>query len=284
MRNFISALLFSALALPALAAAQPRDRVAFGHDVRVGPGEVVRDAVSFGGDTIVEGEVLGDAVSFGGDVELRGEGAVRGDVVGFGGRVERSGHASPAAHPSHHPRHHDRGPLERFWDWLGDLGHSAVSHVLLFLLGLILMGVARERLGAMQVTIVRDSLKTGATGLFAYVVAGLALVVLAISIVGIPAAVVLGLGLPLATYVGLAAAATVIGAALPVTQLRDRPVLQLGAGVGVLFLASLVPMVGGLLVAIAACVGFGALVRTRFRPLPPADLPEDGPYRSPAAA
>ena len=95
---------------------------------------------------------------------------------------------------------------------------------------------------------------------------------------------VLGLALPVATYVGLAAAATVIGAALPLEGLKGQEVLQLALGVGVLFFASIVPTVGTVASVAFACLGFGALIRTRFRTDPPEDLPSgEGAYRTPAA-
>ena len=231
---------------------------------------------------VVEGEVRGDAVSFGGGVELREGATVRGDTVVFGGDVRGSerasgeqvvfgGDASASAESG-------------FWSWVEDTVRSLVAHVLLFLLGLLLLGAGRERLRAMQATMVRDGLKTAGTGLLAYVIAGVAIVVLAITLVGIPAAVVLGLALPVATYVGLAAAATVIGAALPLEGLKGQEVLQLALGVGVLFFASIVPTVGTVASVAFACLGFGALIRTRFRTDPPEDLPAgEGAYRTPAA-
>lgn len=294
--------------LAASAQSAPRDRVAFGSSAHVAPGEVVQDAVSFGGDTIVEGEVLGDAVSFGGSVELRGDGRVHGDVASFGGNVLAAGHgvngdaasfggdvrgdagsvngevASFGSGPASHVARHE-GFFERVGRWLSEAARSAVAHVLLFLLGLVLIGVWRDRLGALQVTMIKDGVKTAGIGLFAYVAAGIAVVLFALTIVGIPVAVVLALALPVATYVGLAAAATVIGAALPLPQLKDSEVSQLAAGVAVLFVASIVPVVGTIATVVAACLGFGALVRTRFEARPPKDLPEDGgPYRTPSPA
>lgn len=294
MNKLLSAsILTLVLCLPAAALAQgPQDRVAFGDGVRVGPGEVVHDAVSFGGDTVVEGEVLGDAVSFGGSVILHDGASVTGDTTSFGGSVvdARDTAASAAGHHvrvSHGAGHHaPRGPLDGLLHWLKDTARSAVAHVLLFLLGLLMIGVTRERLRAMQTTMIKDGFKTAGAGLLAYIASGVAIVLFAITIIGIPASVVLALALPVATYVGLAAAATVIGAALPVPKLQGNEVLQLAAGVAVLFVASIVPMVGGIATAIAACLGLGALVRTRFGVDAPSDLPEDGgPYRnSPAAA
>jgi len=89
---------------------------------------------------------------------------------------------------------------------------------------------------------------------------------------------------PVATYVGLAAAATVIGAALPVERLRGRPILQILAGVACLFVVAQIPVLGSIALAAVACIGLGALLRTKFRPAPPAELAQGdgGPYRDPA--
>ena len=289
--------LVCALLIPASALAQATDRVAFGHDVHVAAGEVVHDAISFGGDTVVEGIVEGDAVSFGGSVDVRDGAWVRGEVVAFGGPIHDHGASSSPAAPvapdaadaptapapaAHHD--HDSGPIEWLWNWVGETARSAVMHVLLFLLGLLLIGAGRERLGAMQVTMIKDGLKTAGTGLMAYVAAIGVAILFAITLIGIPAAVVIGLAIPVASYVGLAAAATVLGAALPIPALKDKEIHQLAAGVAILFMASLVPVAGTLATIIAACLGVGALVRTRFGTTPPDDLPNgDGPYRTATA-
>lgn len=290
MRKLISVLsLFAVLLVPAFALAQspkPTDRVAFGSGVQVAAGEVVRDAVAFGGDAVIDGTVEGDAVAFGGSVVLREGSRVEGEVTAFGGdiRDERSAVGSEPARSVEVSRHHERSIVDTVFAWFSDTARSAVAHILLFLLGLLMIGVGRQRLGAMQVTMIKDGLKTAGTGLLGYAVAISGIVLLCLTIIGIPVAVVVGLALPVATYIGLAAAATVIGAMLPLPQLQGKEVHQLAAGVAVLFLASLVPFFGGVASAVAACLGLGALIRTRFAEVPPSDLPnEGGPYREPAA-
>ncbi|MBX3274566.1 MAG: hypothetical protein KF729_30150 [Sandaracinaceae bacterium] len=272
-------------AVPSLALAQAPDRVAFGHDVRVGAHELVGDAVSFGGDTVVDGVVEGDAVAFGGSVILRGGADVRGDAVAFGGQVrdERAadgavGPAAPVIVPAREP-----GFFEGLWAFLGETARSAVLHALLFLLGLLMIGAGRERLRVLQAAMVEDGVKTAGAGLVGYVAAIAAIVLFALTVIGIPAAIVVGLALPLATYVGLAAAATVLGAALPIPQLRGKEIHQLAAGVAVLFLASLVPVAGGIFTAAVACLGLGALLRTRLATTPHETATPAGPYRTPAA-
>lgn len=271
---------------PGVASAQDgSDRVSFGGDVVVAAGETVTSVAAFGGDAIVDGRVEGDVVSFGGDVELGPSAQVTGSVSSLGGRVEAAHGARfhPGQVVAPHVAHAQRSGLGA---WLEETFRQLVAHGLLFLLGLLLMGLAPERLGALQVAIVRDPVRTGATGVAGYVGSALLIVLLAITILGIPAAVALALLLPIATYVGLAASATVLGACLPIASLRDAPVRRLAAGVVVLFVASLVPVLGTLVVLVASCLGLGALVRTKFRTTPPTDLAERadviacGPYRT----
>lgn len=285
----------AALIVPSLALAQPQDRVTFGGDAVVRPGEVVQDLVTMGGDALVEGEVLGDVVTMGGDLRVEPGGEIHGDLVTMGGDVsvadgakasgERVGLGAGVPGVSFGPTggHDGHGG---FGAWLVEFLSSLVSYALLFVLGLVLMGVARERLDALQVVIARQPLRAVGMGVLGFVGALVSIVVLAITILGIPAAVLLAFALPFAIYVGLAAAASVVGAILPVRALADRPVLQLAAGCGVLWLASLVPFAGEVAVAFAAILGLGALVVTRFGKVSSLDLGPDpvpsGPYRTSA--
>jgi len=290
-KAFSILVLVSSLLLPSMAFAQSgNDRTAFGNPVHVAAGEVVNDAVAFGGDTVVEGTVQGDAVSFGGNVVLRGGGIVTGDTVAFGGAVlDERDVAEPATNAaevsgasSHGHVDHAMSPFETLWTWMGDVARSAVLHVLLFLLGLLMIGVGRERLGHVQAAMIQDGVKTAGVGLLGYIGAIVAIVLLAITLIGIPAAIVVGLALPIVSYVGLAAAATVLGAALPIPQLQGNEIGQLGAGVAVLFLASLVPFAGGVFTAAVACLGVGALMRTKLGAERLEAPPESGPYRTAA--
>jgi hypothetical protein len=296
----LAAPLLGAIVLGPTPAAHADDRVGFGNGVIVGANEIVDSAASFGGSVSVDGEVRGDVTSFGGAVVLGPHARVRGDVATFGGALARDPsaviegeivtfgggeaapptwngwqpapqrwEASPGQQGSHHRAHHDGGWLAR---GAHDMFESLIAHGLLFLLALVLSGLFPERMTALHKAIIREPMRSGAMGLGSYVAAVVLIIALTITVLGIPAAVVLAFGMPIATYVGLAACATVIGAAIPSEKLSDRPILRLASGVGVLFVASLVPFVGPILVAVIACVGVGALVRTRFRTEAPRDL------------
>jgi len=280
--SFVVALF--AFVLPVgVAHAEDRDVSTFGGDAYVRRGEIVRSVSAFGGDAHVDGEVLGNVAAFGGDVLLGPTAIVHGSVDAAGGHVEMDagaralgGTTSVAPQREHggHGRHGGPAALVR-----GLVGAS-----LLFLLALLLTGVVPERMSALHVAIIREPGRSVGAGVLGYAGALLLLISLVITIVGIPLALALAVMVPVATYVGLAAAVTVIGAALPFERLRGRPILQILAGVGVLFVISQVPVLGAVAVAIVACLGVGALVRTRFRAAPPAELTSEGPYRSPASA
>lgn len=245
------------------------ERVTFGGDVHVRAGERVRGIVTMGGDAVIEGEILGDVVTMGGDVVLRRGGQVHGQVVTMGGEldiedgayaasvVRMEGPAAMARHRRGQRGHDDEG-------WFGHALDSAATHALLFMLGLLMLGLMRGRLGVLQRAMVRTPVRAGFVGILAFVAAAVSVVVLTITLIGIPGAVVVGLMTFLGGYVGMAAAATVIGAALPSAALKDRPVAQLAVGVGLLFFVSIIPFVGKFAGLLLGAVGFGAVVMTRF--------------------
>jgi hypothetical protein len=168
--------------------------------------------------------------------------------------------------------------------WALDAIGSLVRYGLLFLCGLLLFGLSRQRFETVQVAVVRTPVKAGLYGLAGLVGAVLAMVVLAVTVIGIPLTVLIALSLPLMTAMGLSVAASVLGAALPVEGLRGKPVAQLAAGTALLFVASLIPLVGSLVVAVACLVGVGSLLLTHGgRETPPPPAPGHGPYRTAAA-
>ncbi|MDH5492797.1 MAG: polymer-forming cytoskeletal protein, partial [Myxococcales bacterium] len=230
------------------------------------------------GDARIEGCVEGDVVSFGGDVTIGATGEVRGEVVTMGGRLRLEEGASLSASPRALPggaAAGQRGRWPRAWarsrgapsgrhSWLGAAFRSATSHGLLFLLGLLLLGLGRPRLGRLQRAIVERPLGSALAGMLGLLAIPILILVLVITIVGIPGALLLLLLTFVAGCVGAVAIATVLGAALPIAWLRGRPVAQLAAGLGLLFLLSLVPWIGALVFSVALIVGLGAIVLTRF--------------------
>jgi hypothetical protein len=291
------------LALPALttpapsshsAGADASDRVSFGGNVVVRAGEVVDSVVTMGGSALIEGEVLRDVVTMGGGVHVKRGGVVHGEVVAMGGAVQIDDGARVSSRVEFGPS--KRGFLvpraggddedeadardddasgaasaaaAGLAEWLGELFASASRHALLFLFGLLLLGLAPARLDAVTRAVAAAPARAIATGMLSVLAAGVLGVVLVITIVGIPGAVVLALGCALGVYGGLVAVAAVIGKVLPIRALEGRPITQLAVGVLALFVASSVPIVGALAAFAAACIGLGAVVVTHAgaRPL-----------------
>ena len=95
-----------------------RDEVAYdvtsiGGGIKV-DGEVRGDAVAIGGEAKIDGRVTGEVVAIGGDVELGPGAEVLGDIVTVGGRVSREEGATVLGEISEV----DWGDFE--WDWDGD--------------------------------------------------------------------------------------------------------------------------------------------------------------------
>jgi hypothetical protein len=89
----LSALLIvcATMSLPALADGS-HDRTQVGHDINIGPNEVVSEATCFGCSIRVHGQVEGDATAFGGSLVIEEQGKVGGDATVFGGglRVDKN--------------------------------------------------------------------------------------------------------------------------------------------------------------------------------------------------
>jgi hypothetical protein len=277
---------------PAPSDAPASDRVTFGNDIVVRAGERVRDVVTMGGDVEVYGEVIGEIATMGGDVEVyeggavtRGifsmggdvtvheGGAVHGEIGTMGGDITRAQGAHVGGdvgqlHIDTDPGDdddddHDHGSA--VGRWFDEALGSAAKHALLFVLGVILLGVFPERIAALQRVLVRAPARAGISGLLGFVGAAVLVIVLVVTIIGIPGAVIVALGSFAAVYIGLVAVATVVGAAIPMEFLKNRPILQLGAGILAFYLASLVPVAGAIASVVVAALGFGAVLLTRFR-------------------
>jgi predicted acyltransferase (DUF342 family) len=80
-------LLFCWAFSPTALADRSHDRTQVGHDIRVGPGEEVSDAICFGCSVRVQGHVSGDVTTFAGSIVIEDQGQVGGDATVFGGNI-----------------------------------------------------------------------------------------------------------------------------------------------------------------------------------------------------
>lgn len=267
--------------------------------VEVKEGEVVDDAVAYGGPLKIYGHVQGDAVSLGGDVTLGPKSWVEGDVVAMGGSIHRDegavvdgevqslggaviGQAVKESvkelrgkHPADHGHHDESSGIALFLVWF----------MVLFGVGFVTNLFAPNRMKLVQEEIRRKPLKSGLLGFLGAIALAPLSILLMITLIGIPLAIlVLWPAALLAYAIGFTAVASEIGLRLPFFRGRKTQALVLAIGLLLLLVVAQIPVLGPLAVVMLGFIGFGAIISTRFGfgrtppgPVAPSDIPTGVP-------
>lgn len=276
-----------------------RDVVARGAPLEVQEGETVDSAVAYGGKLTVKGDVQGDAVAYGGDLEITGQvdgdasafggnvvlapsAVVQGDVSAFGGSVVRQPGATVhgevsslgganigrvvAGELKKNLKESDSEEDSTAKD--KERGHGFAFFVLEFailfgmgFLGQLLFPARMKELGE---EIRRHPTRSGLVGLLVVIALLPTLVVLTVTIIGIPLALALMLLVPLLTVLGFSAVASELGKKLPLMRGRKTQAMVLAMGLVVLLLLGQLPVLGPAVLTLAALTSLGAVTRTRF--------------------
>lgn len=112
----------------------------------------------------------------------------------------------------------------------------------------------------------RQVLRSVAIGILGYILVALLIVLLAIQVIGIPLAVLAVFATLLLSLVGLVVSSLTIGRWVA-TQLGTglpSPVMELTFGILLIFPLSILPVVGWAVATLAAALGFGAALLTKF--------------------
>lgn len=274
------------------------DQVRVGGSIHIRPGEIVDgDVVAVGGSVRIDGRVTGDAVAVGGSVSLGPNAVIEGEAVAVGGRVNRApgavvegGIQEIAGLP---PIRFRRGDWDAPapWGGIGGVIGTVMWIVVLALLACLALLLARRPIERMEVRARTSPWKAAAVGLAAQILffpaLVLVVVVLAISIIGIPLLLVVPfaiLALAIGILFGFTAVAKTVGHAAEERfgWSHANPYLSLLVGLGLIvsvsFFASVLGMGGGplkifavvlgiigfVIQYIAWTIGFGVLLLTRF--------------------
>jgi hypothetical protein len=241
--------------------------VAYGGPVIVEEGaEVTGDAVAFGGDVVVKrgATVRGDAVSFGGDVVKEAGATVRGDTVSMGGKSLGAAVAKGALRTQKTVQADDEAEDHGGRGFGRSVAGFLARFAVFFGLGFLLMMFAPQRMRALETTIRNEPGKNGLAGFLGLIAAVPLTVMLVVTVIGIPVALLMWVGLALAVPLGLAVVANAVGASLPTGRLRKTQAIALGLGLLALMLAAEIPVLGPMLLSLALFVSLGAIIRTRF--------------------
>ncbi|MGQ0504315.1 MAG: hypothetical protein ACT4TC_03275 [Myxococcaceae bacterium] len=271
------------------------DAIARG-DLTIGPGQRVETAVAYGGDLIVNGRVDGDAMAMGGDVILgpgalvkgsvitlggeitKGPGArVRGDEVALGGSSFSKVISSTIAKNRHHVD--DSDDEDEASDHGLSISGFLVWFAVLFGVGFLFMIFAPDRMKGIEAQLKADPVKCALTGFVGALAFGPFLVLLCITIVGIPVAFAAALLAPLALAIGYGAIANELGMRMPFFHGRKTQALVLAMGLAVILAVGLIPVLGALVHIACILLGFGAILRTRFGSRPKG-FPEPLPHHT----
>ena len=276
VRRSIAVLFIALTSLPAWG----QDETRLGEQLTVRKGQKVDNAISIGGNVVVYGEVLKDAVSLGGSLVVKSGGRVGRNAFVIGGRIitEPDGLiGGERIEVRNLPGLSFLGELSVLSTRLPQIQNSMIS-IFNFLrgifwfnttlvalsLGLLLHLFLPSQLQTVTDTIGHYPLKSGwvgAAGLLAFM---LLLVMLGISVVGIPMIPILVTATVVALMLGYVAFGFFIGREIPHPLFRRSPGFTIACGVLLLTLANAIPILGGFVFFITILVGYGAVLISRF--------------------
>ena len=218
---------------------------AFGDDVHV-YGRVIGDATSFGGDVIVEptGIIDGDATSFGGAVNVEEGGVVAGDRVAFSDDPAAAGFS--------------------IWSTLDDLRRRAVLLLSFAGAGVLVVGLAPNRVARVAAAIDQHPLRSFLVGAGASSLLVVTSMLFAVTIVGLPVSFLLLAFLGLAWLTGFVGLCHAMGDRLPFAQKHHGRWVAFAIGSSLVAFAGSLPWVGWIAVFAASLVGLGGSLRSRF--------------------
>ena len=270
------------------------DIVKFGRDVVVEEDETIDgDVVVIGGKIDVKGTVTGNAVALGGNVSVASTGVIEGDAVSIGGEVNKDPGAiirGQKATVSFGPKGLFRFPHFIFPPFMGGFYGFAlllrIFKIIFFLfLGIVVISIVPKNVAKVKDKIRQDFLKSALVGFAAEILILPIFLILIVTIIGIPIAILIEPLVVLAALIlGYTATSYFVGEKLKQsTNLKpETPLMTLVIGIlaveSVLLLARVVGFFGGLLSPfswiltffgwaiwyLVVTVGFGAAILTRL--------------------
>lgn len=237
-------------------------------------GTVTGALVVFGGNAQVEdgGHVLGDATAIGGTLTIAKGGRVDGKTGVVGGVLTREDGAIVDGKKKKHGRHHDEPAAlvnaddddepSSLATKAAAVGSSITKMALLYVMGCVLLALATRKMETLTGEIAARPMRNFALGIVSTMAALAGVVVLCVTIVGIPIAI-LGLLVGLfAVYSAITAVLTTAGAAVVGHKTKNSYLHLLAGTLGFLVLGA-IPWIGGLTVLAVSMIATGSLVATR---------------------
>ncbi|HEU4404218.1 MAG TPA: polymer-forming cytoskeletal protein [Polyangiaceae bacterium] len=170
-----------------------------------------------------------------------------------------------------------RSLAARAYDQVSDAVQGAT---VLFLFGVVFIALAGSRFEKLQEAVAARPMKALAMGFLGVLASGVLLLALAVSVVGIPFAIVAALLAPLGGAAGVCAALSTLGRGLSGHR-TTNPYVHLAVGCALLAAAVSIPFAEDVVTLALIFMGFGAFVVTRAAGFVPPSK-RNGPYRTSA--
>ncbi len=273
------------------------DRLVTGGSLRIDKDDVVKDVTVLGGSVDVFGDVTGDLTVLGGSARVHKDGHVERDATAIGGSLDIDDGAmvdgdvgvvgglltrQPGAiiHgdviKGKGVKHDVKIDLEepstdnptdgkRGWSinhGVRSIGSALTRSAILFVFGAMLLALATDRMERLRAEIAARPMKSFALGIIGGIAAVLAVIVLCVTVIGIPIAVVATLVAVFGGYAGFCAALATGGQALFGHRTKN-PYVQLALGCVLLVIIGAIPFIGTWFTAAVAFIGMGAMIGTR---------------------
>ena len=250
-------------------------------------GNVSGNVALIGGNLTISGKIDGDIVLIGGQALLTETAIVNGDIVTMGGQVTQepgaqvSGEIVNNAPPINIPDVPNipnvpgvpnvpntpdiNVSVNPFWEVAGVLGRAVAVAAIGMLLTLFLQP-QMERVGD---TLARQPVLAGSFGLLTLVVAPLVMLIMAVTVILLPVALIVAFVIPLAWLFGIVALGQEVGERFTnAINQTWAPVLATGFGTFLLLLVGgfvgLIPCVGWLLPLLVGLIAVGGVAMTWF--------------------
>ena len=229
-------------------------------------------------------EVNGDVGVIGGNVVRQPGSKIHGTVTGDGDDDDHAAAdedddapkhdvaATAASAKNHHDKDDDEDESDEKRSFFGRvfdrIGHAISSASLLFVLGAVLIALAPRRMDRLRAELAARPMRSFAIGVVSLLAGCLLLLVLCITILGIPLAVLIACAAPIAMFCGVCAIVTTLGGML-MQHRTENPYAHLALGCAIFMVAGFVPFVGDFVHAVLGFAGLGVMVITRAAGLIP---------------
>jgi hypothetical protein len=254
--------------------ARGEDRELVGANLVVQPNEIVHDATVTGGNATIRGTVTGDLVVTGGSATLGPKAHLVGDATVVGGtlRIEKGAVIDGELHVTGGDVVRDDEPSDdeeggsRIASAARGIGRALTRASLLFVLGCVLMALLAPRMERLRLEIASRPMRSFALGVLGALLGSIGLtvllVILCITVIGIPVALALVLSLVLALYGSVTSVLTTFGAGVAGHR-TTNPYVHLLIGCAAFLVITAIPYLGWLASFVVMMLALGALLATR---------------------